>query len=344
MFVAFAHADAEEVLTDLVYLKERGYRIWYDEGIGPGTPNWATMIIERIEACAFVLVYLSPAVAGSEWVEKEIGLAISEEKELLIVHLHQTRLPASMDLDLLAARSIMKYEKQEAEYLTELLRAIPESCSEIRIIEPPLELDFKNEIEFRVGKAPKWSRALADELTQFAELLGLEPERAQSVLARTLKELGIDVEFGVTKEPGRSLFAFLSYRRESGAETARLIRSELRTRGLKTFLDVEDLGASHFDERLLRRIEEAPNFILVLSPGALDRCGSPNDWLRREIAHAITNQRNIVPILKEGFSFPGRETLPQDLVELPRYNSVVYSHAYFKATINRVLEFCGVTP
>ena len=296
VFVAFAHADAEEVFPELAFLRERGYRIWYDEGIGPGTPNWATMIIERIEACAFVLAYLSPAAVSSEWVVKEIGLAISEGKELMTVHLRQTALPASMQLDVLAAQAIMKYEHREAEYLSELLSTLPREVIETK---PSLGPDqsFKAEVEYRV-----------------------------------------------TKGPGLSLFAFLSYRRESGAETARLIRSELRTRGLKTFLDVEDLGASHFDERLLRRIEEAPNFILVLSPGALDRCGSPNDWLRREIAHAITNQRNIVPILKEGFSFPGRETLPQDLVELPRYNSVVYSHAYFKATINRVLEFCGVTP
>ena len=48
-------------------------------------------------------------------------------------------------------------------------------------------------------------------------------------------------------------FAFISYRRETGADTARLIRAELLSRGMKTFLDVDDLGSFHFDERLLRR-------------------------------------------------------------------------------------------
>ena len=140
---------------------------------------------------------------------------------------------------------------------------------------------------------------------------------------------------------GQRLFAFLSYRRESGAETARLIRAELMARGLKSFLDVDDLGAHHFDESLLRRIEEAAHFILVLSPGALDRCVNEGDWLRREISHAIATSRNVVPVLKEGFRFPARDDLPAELADLPRYNCVEYSHIYFEATMGRLLAFCG---
>jgi WD40 repeat protein len=142
---------------------------------------------------------------------------------------------------------------------------------------------------------------------------------------------------------GARLFAFLSYRRESGSETARLIRAELLSRGHRTFLDVDDLGAHHFDESLLKRIEEAQHFILVLSPGALDRCMNQGDWLRREISHAISTSRNIVPVLKEGFQFPSREKLPDELHELPRYNCVEYSHIYFGATMERLLTFCGAS-
>jgi len=144
--------------------------------------------------------------------------------------------------------------------------------------------------------------------------------------------------------PSPKLFAFLSYRRETGADTARLIRAELLSHGHKTFLDVDDLGSNHFDESLLRRIEEAEHFILVLSPGALDRCGNEGDWLRREIAHAISTQKNIVPVLKEGFHFPPKESLPPDLADLPRYNCVEYSHVYFQATMGRLLAFCGIEP
>jgi hypothetical protein len=132
---------------------------------------------------------------------------------------------------------------------------------------------------------------------------------------------------------------FLSYRREGGAETARLVREELERHGVHCFLDVEDLGASHFDERLLREIEIRPNFVVILSAGCLDRCTEKSDWLRREISFAIAQQKNVVPILKEGFEFPPRDALPDDLADLPRYNCVVYSHAYFSATVERLLGF-----
>lgn len=159
---------------------------------------------------------------------------------------------------------------------------------------------------------------------------------------RGLRAPGEDIERAAdsaTRSPSRYV-VFISYRREGGAETARAIRSELLARGIRAFLDVDDLESYHFDERLLREIENAPNFICVLSPGSLDRSiENEGDWLRREIAHAISHRRNIIPILKGGFRFPPQESLPADLAELPRYNCVEYSHIYFNATVDRLLTF-----
>ncbi len=132
---------------------------------------------------------------------------------------------------------------------------------------------------------------------------------------------------------------FISYRRENGANMARLIKADLDRRGIRTFLDVDDLGASHFDERLLRNIEEAPNFVLVLSPGCLERCKTDGDWLRREIAHAIATGRNVVPMFEPGFRFPDKGEMPADIGDLPRHNGVEYSHTYFTASMDRLAKF-----
>lgn len=134
--------------------------------------------------------------------------------------------------------------------------------------------------------------------------------------------------------------AFISYRRDGGADTARLIRDAVQKQHFKVFLDVEDLGSHYFDERILTAIESAPNFILILTPGCLDRCAAEEDWLRREIHHAMTLNRNIIPILKDGFEFPPAEQLPPEMQDLPRYNSVVYSHTYYEAMIEKLLAFC----
>ena len=132
---------------------------------------------------------------------------------------------------------------------------------------------------------------------------------------------------------------FLSYRRDGGAETARLIRDELCRSGYSVFLDVEDLSASFFDEKLLQEIENADHFVVILTPGALSRCREPEDWLRREIGHALRTGRDVIPVLKDGFSFPPQDNLPEDIRDLSRMNGVEYSHRYFRATIEELVYF-----
>jgi hypothetical protein len=141
--------------------------------------------------------------------------------------------------------------------------------------------------------------------------------------------------------PGRPATkqVFISYRRERTAGLARVVQMELERRGYPCFLDVDDLGAEHFDERLLREIEQAPNFVLVLAPGSLDRCRDPEDWMRREITHALKHGRNLVPLVADGFQFPRAAELPPELESLQRLNAVVYSHEYFDASFDRLEGF-----
>jgi len=132
---------------------------------------------------------------------------------------------------------------------------------------------------------------------------------------------------------------FMSYRREGGATVARLLRTELQSRNVESFLDVDDLSSSYFDEKLFTEIEAAPNFILILSPNALDRCVNPDDWMRKELAHAIMTGRNIIPVLVEDFTFPDAGDLPEEIRDIPRYNSLEYNHTYFSAMLEKLVKF-----
>lgn len=149
-----------------------------------------------------------------------------------------------------------------------------------------------------------------------------------------------DREFiAVAIAPVKQYDVFISYRREVASDAARLLYTGLKERGLRPFLDLNDLGSRHFDERLLEAIDSAPDFIVILSPGCLDACSDPGDWLRRELAHAIRLRRNIIPLVKEGFHFPDRATLAEDIDELPRYNAIAYSTLYFEAMMDKIHTF-----
>lgn len=129
---------------------------------------------------------------------------------------------------------------------------------------------------------------------------------------------------------------FISYRRDGGGAEARLIQAALQSHGVRAFLDVTELGRGYFDDALLQSIEQTPNFVVILSPRALDRAESDEDWLRREIAHALESERNVVPLIMPGFQFPPK--LPRDLKNLPRHQGMDYSHLYFDAMIQKLMS------
>jgi len=117
------------------------------------------------------------------------------------------------------------------------------------------------------------------------------------------------------------------------------MRNELQSRELKVFLDIEDLGAGHYDDKLLRYIEQAPNFLPILTPNCLDSRGGDEDWMLKEIAYAIVHERNIVPMVMPGFRFPNPLDLPQDIRALPRHNGVEFSNSYYQAMIERLITY-----
>src|SRR4051794_16022229 len=124
------------------------------------------------------------------------------------------------------------------------------------------------------------------------------------------------------------LNVFISYRRSDGAEAARLIARELRSRNLTVFVDSTDLEAGQFDESLLRRIEVARCFVVVLTQQSFGRPDTPTDWHYREIRHAFSTGRRVIPVMMPGFLFPPDSKLPKGLETLPRQQLLAHSHEY----------------
>lgn len=130
---------------------------------------------------------------------------------------------------------------------------------------------------------------------------------------------------------------FISYRRiGEGAIVAKYLRAELRQRGCSVFLDVDSLGTGHFDEALLKEIEDADNFLVIMSVGCFDRCRNHDDWFRKEMAHAISRNKNILPILMDGFVYPELESLPEDIRTVKRHHGIRYTHEYSDAMMDKI--------
>ena len=131
---------------------------------------------------------------------------------------------------------------------------------------------------------------------------------------------------------------FISYRRDGGEFLAKLLFDELTERGYTVFVDVEALRSGGFNTQLFSIIDGCTDFILLLSPGALDRCVNPGDWVLTEITRALEKKKNVVPIRMRGFRWPG--VLPKGLECLPDLENEEFSKAsaseYFNASVNRL--------
>ena len=135
---------------------------------------------------------------------------------------------------------------------------------------------------------------------------------------------------------------FISYRRDGGESTAKMLRDKLTELGYRVFFDVESLRSGDFNTKLYSVIDECSDFLLILSPGALERCRNEDDWVRLEIEHALSRGKNIIPVMLRGFSFPGE--LPESIEALRYKNGIESNYQFFDAFIEKLESFLIARP
>ncbi len=133
---------------------------------------------------------------------------------------------------------------------------------------------------------------------------------------------------------------FISYRRDGGYETAKHINDLLVRDGYRVSFDIDTLRSGSFDTQLLDRIDQCKDFLLIVDQHAFDRTldlkfDPKNDWLRNELAYALKNNKNIVPLFLAGVNgFPTH--LPADIAGVVLKNGCSYSHEYFDAVYSKI--------
>ncbi len=127
VFVSYAHKDTDKVMGVLTELDRRGYRIWYDDGIVPGS-EWPENIAEHLTDSAMVLAFISQNSIDSPNCRREITFALSKRKPFLSVVLERTEMSPGMELQLSAQQSVIRnnYE-DEAGFINKIC-----SCPDLK--------------------------------------------------------------------------------------------------------------------------------------------------------------------------------------------------------------------
>jgi hypothetical protein len=142
---------------------------------------------------------------------------------------------------------------------------------------------------------------------------------------------------------------FLSYRRQDASGYAgRLFDALASTFGEdRVFMDVDNIEiGTDFVERISEALEGCAAFVAVIGPAWLtvsDRSGNrrledPDDFVRVELATALSRDVQVIPVLVGDAVMPSAEELPPDIRPLARRQAVELSDTRWRHDLDRLLR------
>lgn len=131
---------------------------------------------------------------------------------------------------------------------------------------------------------------------------------------------------------------FLSYRRLGGATAASFLSAELKSRGLRVFMDVESLTVGDFEQAIVESISAANNFLLIVTDNVFESVHVNKEIeVALRLAHTEGTSRalQIIPIFVNGLTdFP--QNMPVALEPLRLQNAVTLNHVAFQESLDKL--------
>ena len=146
IFISYAHRDSDRVWPIVERMQRNGYRVWYDEGIDPGT-EWDENIAAHIEKCNYFIAFLSAAYLGSENCKDELNFVRDVGKDRLLVYLEDVSLPSGMRMRLGRLQAIHWYNYANTEQAFAKLYETPELSRFITSLTPRTESASATELK-----------------------------------------------------------------------------------------------------------------------------------------------------------------------------------------------------
>ena len=142
---------------------------------------------------------------------------------------------------------------------------------------------------------------------------------------------------------------FISYRRDDTAGFTRAIYDQLAERftNERIFMDVDAIEPGlPFDEVITQAVSRCEILLAMIGkhwmdqqPGAVPRINDEKDFVRLEIAAALSRNIRVIPVLLDGVGMPSEELLPEPLRALARRNAIeIGGGARFNSDVDRLIE------
>lgn len=153
VFVSYAREDGARAQRIVSGLRARGWEVSIDQDfLRPGT-TWTQDIADHISRCAVVVAVVTPAAAGSQWVNKELIAAINGNRPVLPIVIDSTFVEVARGRFALLGDA--HWLVLEHEQLFDQLR-LDEVSNHLEQLAARSRPAKKSSSEFRLGTALMW--------------------------------------------------------------------------------------------------------------------------------------------------------------------------------------------
>ena len=94
IFISYSRGDRAYVDELAAHLRRAGVEVWYDYEMATGE-RFAKIIEKQIDACAALIVVMTPEGADSHWVGAELTHALNRQKTVLPPPAKRRGIPAA---------------------------------------------------------------------------------------------------------------------------------------------------------------------------------------------------------------------------------------------------------
>lgn len=126
-FVSYAKSDKAIVYDQLATLDAMGVRLWWDQGLIPGT-EFEAELAEKLARSEALVLFLSDGAVASTWVRREIKLALHYDKPILPIEVGRTVLDPELQFLIGSKQRLRWFELREDLYREQLRAGIPAGC------------------------------------------------------------------------------------------------------------------------------------------------------------------------------------------------------------------------
>lgn len=122
IFISYAHADSDAVMSVVTHMHDRGYRIWYDEGIEVGS-EWPECIASHLAGAQLVIAFISNSYMRSDNCRREMHYALSKRLRIINVFIENTDMTPGMEMQIGSIFALMRHNMSDEEFYGKLYSA-----------------------------------------------------------------------------------------------------------------------------------------------------------------------------------------------------------------------------